>query len=148
MTVTDRLVADLLDPDLYQRDPHDVWAWMRTNEPVYRDERNGLWGITRHADVMDVERRSTVFVSGLGYLLGQVKIKNISLGVAAILFVGLAFGALSPNMEIPRLMRIYFLYGAKICSPPAIDRLFKTIDFITLIDIQEMDAKSYNGFMQ
>jgi cholest-4-en-3-one 26-monooxygenase len=64
---TDRLVVDLLDPDLYQRNPHDVWAWMRANEPVYRDDRNGLWGITRHADVMDVERRSSVFVSGLGY---------------------------------------------------------------------------------
>ena len=64
---TDRLVVDLLDPELYQRNPHDVWAWMRHNEPVYRDDRNGLWGITRHADVMDVERRSTVFVSGLGY---------------------------------------------------------------------------------
>jgi cytochrome P450 family 142 subfamily A polypeptide 1 len=61
------MIADLLDPDLYQRNPHDVWSWMRENEPVYRDERNGLWGITRHADLMDVERRSTVFVSGLGY---------------------------------------------------------------------------------
>ena len=62
-----RLVADLLDPDLYRRDPHDVWEWMRNNEPVYRDERNGLWGVTRHADLMDVERRSTVFGSGQGY---------------------------------------------------------------------------------
>ncbi|TVR25790.1 MAG: cytochrome P450 [Ilumatobacter sp.] len=77
MTVTDtaaagtapdeRLVVDLLDPALYQRDPHDVWAWMRANEPVYRDERNGLWGITRHADLMFVERTSSVFVSGQGY---------------------------------------------------------------------------------
>lgn len=63
----DRLVADLLDPAFYQRNPHDAWAWMRANEPVYRDERNGLWGITRHADLLDVERRSTVFRSGLGY---------------------------------------------------------------------------------
>ena len=62
-----RLVADLLDPDLYRRDPHDVWAWMRANEPVYRDERNGLWGVTRHADLMDVERRSTVFASAQAY---------------------------------------------------------------------------------
>lgn len=62
-----RLVADLLDPDLYRRNPHDVWSWMRANEPVYRDERNGLWGVTRHADLMDVERRSTVFISGQGY---------------------------------------------------------------------------------
>jgi cytochrome P450 family 142 subfamily A polypeptide 1 len=64
---TDRLVVDLLDPDLYQRNPHDVWAWMRANEPVYRDRRNGLWGITKHADLLDVERRSSVFLSGQGY---------------------------------------------------------------------------------
>lgn len=58
-----RLEIDLLDPYLYQRNPHDVWTWMRQHEPVYRDEMNGLWGITRHADVMDVERRSMVFSS-------------------------------------------------------------------------------------
>jgi cytochrome P450 family 142 subfamily A polypeptide 1 len=66
-TTNDRLVVDLLDPELYQRNPHDVWAWMRANEPVYRDHRNGLWAVTRHADLMDVERRSSVFVSGMGY---------------------------------------------------------------------------------
>jgi len=60
---TERLIVDLLDPELYQSNPHDVWAWMRANEPVYRDEKNKLWGITRHADVMDVERRSSVFSS-------------------------------------------------------------------------------------
>lgn len=63
----DRLVVDLLDPELYQRNPHDVWTWMRANEPVYRDRRNGLWAVTRHADLKDVERRSTIFVSGQGY---------------------------------------------------------------------------------
>jgi cytochrome P450 family 142 subfamily A polypeptide 1 len=62
-TSTERLVVDLLDPNLYQSNPHEVWAWMRANEPVYRDEKNGLWGLTRHADVMDVERRSSVFSS-------------------------------------------------------------------------------------
>ena len=60
---TERMTIDLLDPALYQSNPHDVWAWMRANEPVYRDEKNKLWGITRHADVMDVERRSLVFSS-------------------------------------------------------------------------------------
>jgi cytochrome P450 family 142 subfamily A polypeptide 1 len=60
---TDRMIVDLLNPELYQSNPHDVWAWMRANEPVYRDEKNKLWGITRHADVMDVERRSSVFSS-------------------------------------------------------------------------------------
>lgn len=66
-TATPRRVYDLLDPDFYSSDPHDAWAWMRTNEPVYRDDRNGLWGVTRHADLLDVERRSTVFLSGQGY---------------------------------------------------------------------------------
>ena len=60
---TERMTIDLLDPVLYQSNPHDVWAWMRANEPVYRDEKNKLWGISRHADVMDVERRSSVFSS-------------------------------------------------------------------------------------
>ncbi len=61
------MIVDLLDPELYRRNPHDVWTWMRANEPVYRDARNGLWAVTRHADLLDVERRSTVFVSGQGY---------------------------------------------------------------------------------
>ena len=60
---TERMIIDLLDPFLYQSNPHDVWTWMRANEPVYRDEKNKLWGISRHADVMDVERRSSVFSS-------------------------------------------------------------------------------------
>ena len=63
----DRLVVDLLDPELYQRNPHDVWAWMRANEPVYRDRRNGLWAVTRHADLKEVERVSSIYVSGQGY---------------------------------------------------------------------------------
>lgn len=66
---TTRLEVDLLDPYLYQDHArmHDAFTWMRANEPVYRDRRNGLWGISRHADLKDVERRSTVFLSGQGY---------------------------------------------------------------------------------
>ena len=64
---TERMIVDLLDPALYQSNPHEVWAWMRANEPVYRDEKNKLWGITRHADIMDVERRSSVFSSSSVY---------------------------------------------------------------------------------
>ena len=63
----ERLVVDLLDPEFYRSNPHDAYTWMRANEPVYRDHRNGLWGITRHADLMEVERRSSVYLSGQGY---------------------------------------------------------------------------------
>ena len=66
-TATERMTVDLLDPNLYQRNPHDVWSWMRANEPVYWDEKNNLWGLTRHADIMEAERRSSVFISGKGY---------------------------------------------------------------------------------
>ena len=64
-----RLKVDLLDPHFYRdrAGMHEAFTWMRTNEPVYRDERNGLWGITRHADLRDVERRSMVFLSSQGY---------------------------------------------------------------------------------
>ncbi len=70
MTIApDRLVADLLDPEFYRDGErmHAAFTWMRANEPVYRDRRNGLWGITRNADVREVERRSSVFCSGQGY---------------------------------------------------------------------------------
>jgi cytochrome P450 family 142 subfamily A polypeptide 1 len=40
---------------------------MRAHEPVYRDDANGMWGITRHADLHEVERRNDVFVSSRGY---------------------------------------------------------------------------------
>ncbi len=62
-----RLVVDLLDPEFFSSNPHEAWTWMRANEPVYRDTRNGLWGVTRHSDLLDVERRSSVFLSGQGY---------------------------------------------------------------------------------
>ncbi len=75
MTATDELpsidrpTVDLLDPTFYQdaERMHGAFTWMRANEPVYRDQRNGLWGITRHADLQEVERRSSVFLSGQGY---------------------------------------------------------------------------------
>lgn len=34
----------------------------------------------------------------------------------------------------PRLLRAYLSVGAKICGPPAMDREFQTIDFLTLLD--------------
>jgi putative hemolysin len=38
------------------------------------------------------------------------------------------------QVRIPKLFRIYLLYGAKACGPPAIDRQFKTIDYLVLLD--------------
>jgi putative transport protein len=43
----------------------------------------------------------TVFLAiGLGYLVGQINIGGFSLGVGAVLFVGLALGAFAPKAQI------------------------------------------------
>ena len=38
----------------------------------------------------------------------------------------------------PKLLRAYLTVGAHICGPPALDREFKTIDFLTLLDLENM----------
>ena len=41
-----------------------------------------------------------------------------------------------PAPRIPKLLAAYLSIGARICGPPAIDREFKTIDFLTVMDLQ------------
>ncbi|MCB8985664.1 MAG: transporter [Ardenticatenaceae bacterium] len=59
-------------------------------------------------------------VSGVGYALGRIKIKGVRLGVAAILFVGLAVGALDPRLTLPPIIfemgLIIFVYSIGISS--------------------------------
>ncbi|HEX6165726.1 MAG TPA: cytochrome P450 [Acidimicrobiales bacterium] len=68
MTATDAPPVDLLDPawwvDLDR--VHQLFTWARREAPVYRDA-NAIWVVTRHADVIDVERRSRVFSSRGSY---------------------------------------------------------------------------------
>ena len=41
-----------------------------------------------------------------------------------------------PAPRIPRLLSAYLAVGACICGPPAIDREFRTIDFLTWLDVE------------
>lgn len=50
--------------------------------------------------------------------------------------------------KIPKLLRAYLAAGAKICGPPAIDREFKTIDFLTLMDLETLHPRVYARFMR
>lgn len=43
------------------------------------------------------------------------------------------------TIKLPKLFRAYMRYGAKVCGPPAIDRIFKTIDYLVLLDADELD---------
>jgi putative hemolysin len=41
-------------------------------------------------------------------------------------------------MTLPHLLRAYLAVGAKVCGPPAMDPEFKTIDFLTLLDLESL----------
>ncbi|MDQ1386179.1 MAG: cholest-4-en-3-one 26-monooxygenase [Actinomycetota bacterium] len=59
--------ADALDPTLYVRGvAHDVFRWMRENDPVHRDEANGIWVVSKFEDISYVERQPELFCSGQG----------------------------------------------------------------------------------
>jgi putative hemolysin len=42
----------------------------------------------------------------------------------------------APAPRIPRLLSAYLALGSAICGPPALDREFKTVDFLTWVDVQ------------
>src|ERR1700745_3257951 len=61
---------------------------------------------------------ATFLAIGLGYLVGQINLGVCSLGVGAVLFVGLAIGAFAPKAQITGPIGltglIMFLYGIGI----------------------------------
>jgi putative hemolysin len=52
------------------------------------------------------------------------------------------------GIKLPQLFRIYLRHGAKACGLPAIDRRFKTIDWLVLFDVAAMDEKKLKTFFQ
>jgi putative hemolysin len=50
-------------------------------------------------------------------------------------------------VQIPKLLRAYLTLGATICGPPALDRQFKTIDFLTLLDLETMPSLARQKFL-
>jgi putative hemolysin len=52
-----------------------------------------------------------------------------------------------PTVAAPRLLRAYLNLGARICSEPALDREFKTIDFLTLLDLETLSPVARARFL-
>ena len=50
------------------------------------------------------------------------------------------------DIDIPRLFSTYLRYGAKVHSPPALDRAFGTIDFFIIVDIGRLSGRLYRMF--
>ena len=59
-------------------------------------------------------------VAAIGYPLGRIRIRGGSLGVAAVLFVGLAFGSLHPDLRLPEIVYVLglalFVYTVGLSS--------------------------------
>ncbi len=50
-------------------------------------------------------------------------------------------------VPIPKLLRAYLTVGAKICGPPALDTRFKTIDFLTMLDLKALAPATLERFL-
>ena len=61
-------------------------------------------------------------VIGLGYLIGNIKFFGFNLGIAAVLFVGIAFGALDQRLSLPEYVYILglvvFVYALGLQAGP------------------------------
>jgi cytochrome P450 family 142 subfamily A polypeptide 1 len=58
---------DLLDGDLYADDPEPAYSALRTHRPVYWDATNELWGVSRHRDIVAIEKDPATWSNAGGY---------------------------------------------------------------------------------
>ena len=65
--MSERPPIDLLSPRFYVGDPHPAYRWMRAHDPLHHDAKNGLYAVTRMADLRHVERTPELFSSAKGY---------------------------------------------------------------------------------
>ena len=49
--------------------------------------------------------------------------------------------------KVPKLLKTYLTIGARIAAPPAWDREFGTIDFLTLLDLRLLSSSARNRFL-
>ncbi len=68
-------------------------------------------------------------VAALGFWIGSIKVRGSSLGVSAVLFTGLAFGGLSPDLNVPEeiifLGLATFVYNIGLSSGPSFFATFQ-----------------------
>jgi putative transport protein len=68
-------------------------------------------------------------VAASGYLVGKLKVAGVGLGVAAVLFAGLAIGALDPELKLPELVYLFglvlFVYTIGQSSGPGFFASFR-----------------------
>lgn len=56
---------DFCDPALYD-DPWETYRWLRENAPLYHDEVNDLWVVSKYEDVFEISRAPELYSSAQG----------------------------------------------------------------------------------
>jgi len=68
-------------------------------------------------------------VVAIGYWVGKIRFRGSSMGIAAVLFIGLAFGALDPDLYIPGIILdlglVLFVYTIGLANGPGFFSKFK-----------------------
>src|SRR5215469_2523781 len=63
---TSGAALNVLDPVLYAGDPYPAYQWLRDEAPAYWDPVNELWAVSRHRDVLAIERDPARYSSARG----------------------------------------------------------------------------------
>ncbi len=68
-------------------------------------------------------------VTAAGYLLGKIRFAGFELGIAAVLFAGIGFGALDPSLQLPdtlwNLGLVLFVYTVGLATGPGFVSSFR-----------------------
>jgi linalool 8-monooxygenase len=95
---------DLKDPDLYQqRVPHDLFAQLRRQQPVYWNDEvdgSGFWAVMKHKDICEVSKNPAIFSSA--YANGGHRIFNeneVGLTGAGESAIGIPFISVDPPLH-------------------------------------------------
>jgi len=62
MSVTNAPPVNLLDP-LFYVDPFEAYRWLRDHSPCHWDPVQKIWGVSRYADIVEVERNAKRYSS-------------------------------------------------------------------------------------
>ena len=66
------LTEPLLDPAVYAGDPYPLYARLRAEAPVARNDTLGLWMVASHEDVVAVSRDPGTFCSSKGIMTFEI----------------------------------------------------------------------------
>ena len=68
-------------------------------------------------------------------------------GQSKVADAGSEANAAPAEVKVPKLLKTYLAIGARIAAPPAWDREFGTIDFLTLLDLKLLSSAARSRFL-